>query len=252
MNRPLLSIIILVRDLPQLFSLTMDSILSQTFKDFEIIVIDQLEKEEAFDAYSKHIEQLEVIKDKGLGEALEAGFEKSKGKYIQFLLTGDRYLGTESLSKIFEEMEKDFDLIFCSYIKRALDMSPFVEKISFTKKSLMKGVLPSKFQCIWFKADLIRNIGGINVKYYYRPNLDLLSKIFSHKKINIKEFNQVIVDCEMRKKTTTDLFKRFIETFRVIRCNFGYLASIKWLFTQNYINFFTGVCLSLKKIFYRS
>jgi len=249
MNTPFLSIVIFVRDLPQLFSLTMDSILKQSFKDLEIIVIDQVNKEEIFDPYSDRIEHIEVILEGGLGALMQAGFEKAKGKYIQFLLTGDNFLGENALSDLFSDLKEDPDLIFCSYIKRDIDTIPYAEKFPFNRKFLTKGIIPSKFESILIKIEAIHKIKGIDVSYNYRPNLNLLSKLFL-KKIKYVEINRVIVDCEMRKKPTTDLLRRFVETYLVIEENFGRFASLKWLLSQNYIALLSGVYNKMKKAFY--
>jgi len=249
MNAPFLSIVIFVRDLPQLFSLTMDSILKQSFKDFEIIVIDQVNKEEIFDPYSDQIEHIEVILEGGLGYLMQSGLEKAKGKYIQFLLTGDSFLGENALNNLFSNLKKDPDLIFCSYIKRDIDTLPYVEKFPFSRRFLAKGILPSRFESILIKTAAIYKVKGVDIRYNYRPNLNLLSKLFL-KKNKYVEFNRVIVDCEMRKKPTTDLFRRFIETYLVIEKNFGRFASLKWLLSQNYISLLSSIYNKTKKAFY--
>ncbi len=249
MNSPFLSIIILVRDMPQLFSLTMDSILKQSFKDFEVIVIDQVNKEEIFDPYIDQIEHIEVILEGGLGTLMQSGFEKAKGKYTQFLLTGDNFLGENALRDLFVDSKQDPDLIFCSYVKRDIDTLPYVERFPFNRKFLSKGMLPSKFESILVKTAVIHQIKGIDIRYNYRPNLNLLSKLFL-KKIKYVEVNRVIVDCEMRKKPTTDLLRRFIETYLVIEENFGRCASLKWLLSQNYISLLSSIYIKTKKAFY--
>jgi len=249
MNAPFLSIVILVRDMPQLFFLTMDSILKQSFKDFEVIVIDQVNKEEIFDPYSDQIEHIEVILEGGLGALMQSGLEKAKGKYIQFLLTGDNFLGENALKELFSNLKSDPDLIFCSYIKRDIDTLPYVEKFPFNRKLLSKGILPSKFESILVKTAVIQQIRGIDAKYSYRPNLNLLSKLLL-KKIKYVEVNRVLLDCEMRKKPTTDLLRRFIETYLVIEENFGRCASLKWLLSQNYISILSNIYSKMKKAFY--
>lgn len=89
-NKPKLSIIIPVYNSEKFIKETIDSILSQNFKDFEIIIIDDASKDESLkiiENISKKDKRIRVLKiktNKGKAGAINVGFKHTKGRYITF------------------------------------------------------------------------------------------------------------------------------------------------------------------------
>lgn len=77
---------------------TIDSVICQTFKDFEWIIIDGGSTDgskELIEQYSEHFSYWVSEPDKGIYNAMNKGILKAKGEYILFLNSGD-YLYTSS------------------------------------------------------------------------------------------------------------------------------------------------------------
>ena len=83
---------------------TIDSVISQTFKDFEWIVIDGgstdgsrelIEKNKNYFSFwcSEH--------DKGVYNAMNKGIVHAKGEYLNFMNSGDCFVSNKVLEKIF-------------------------------------------------------------------------------------------------------------------------------------------------------
>lgn len=71
---------------------TIDSVISQTFKDFEWIVIDGGSTDgsrELIEQYVNHFAYWVSEPDKGVYNAMNKGIKKAKGEYLQFLNSGD-------------------------------------------------------------------------------------------------------------------------------------------------------------------
>ena len=71
---------------------TMDSVINQTFKDFEWIIIDGGSTDgskELIEQYSKHITYWVSEPDKGIYNAMNKGIKVAKGEYLLFLNSGD-------------------------------------------------------------------------------------------------------------------------------------------------------------------
>lgn len=100
---------------------TIDSVICQTFRDFEWIVIDGGSTDgskELIEQYSDHFAYWVSEPDKGIYNAMNKGIKVAKGEYLQFLNSGDwLYCKTtleRCLSHNFEEEIIYGDLCFCN------------------------------------------------------------------------------------------------------------------------------------------
>lgn len=83
---------------------TRDSIISQTFKDFEWIVIDGGSTDgskELIEKYQEHITYWVSEPDNGIYNAMNKGIKVARGEYLQFLNTGDYLVSRQTLSHLF-------------------------------------------------------------------------------------------------------------------------------------------------------
>ena len=93
---------------------TIDSVISQSFKDFEWIVIDGGSTDgskELIEKYSNYISFWVSEPDKGVYNAMNKGIKVAKGEYLNFLNSGDVYYNTEALHNIFSK-HIDCDIVF--------------------------------------------------------------------------------------------------------------------------------------------
>lgn len=115
--KPLITIIITVYNRAKKLQRAVKSVLSQTFNDFEIIIVDDGSSDSPERYIFKLIEKdsrITYIKHKNRGAALSlnAGIKIAKGKYITFLDSDDRYMPEhlEERIRIFNKFKK-LDLI---------------------------------------------------------------------------------------------------------------------------------------------
>ena len=81
---------------------TIDSVVSQTFKDFEWIVIDGGSTDgskELIEQYADHFTYWVSEPDKGIYNAMNKGIRVAKGDYLQFLNSGDYLYDRTTLEK---------------------------------------------------------------------------------------------------------------------------------------------------------
>lgn len=87
---------------------TMESILSQTFKDFEWIVIDGGSTDgskELLEKNNTHIAYWVSEPDRGIYHAMNKGIARAKGDFCQFLNSGDYFIEADTLKKVFASNE---------------------------------------------------------------------------------------------------------------------------------------------------
>lgn len=83
---------------------TIDSVVSQTFRDFEWIVIDGGSTDgskELIEQYAEHFAYWVSEPDKGIYNAMNKGIKVSKGEYLHFLNSGDWLCDNQVLENIF-------------------------------------------------------------------------------------------------------------------------------------------------------
>ena len=83
---------------------TIDSIVSQSFRDFEWIVIDGGSTDgskEMIERYSDHIAYWVSEPDTGVYNAMNKGIKVAKGEYVNFMNSGDCFASSTILSEVF-------------------------------------------------------------------------------------------------------------------------------------------------------
>ena len=103
------SIIIVSLNTKDDFLKTLNSVIKQDYKLFEVIVVDGKSTDgtlEIIKRNKKHINKIIIEKDKGIYYAMNKGLAKIKNKWIIFLNSGDRFYNSKVLSKISKTMNK--------------------------------------------------------------------------------------------------------------------------------------------------
>ena len=116
---PNISIIIPVYNIENYIGKCLDSLISQSFGDFEIICVNDGSKDNSLfvlEEYSKKDNRIKVISqnNSGSGAARNRGLREASGKYVQFL-DGDDYFEPQMLEKLYNLAEKHgADISACS------------------------------------------------------------------------------------------------------------------------------------------
>ncbi len=95
---------------------TMESILHQTFQDYEVVVKDGFSKDGSIDALKAWLAetgakiadkvQIHQVQDKSIYEAMNQATELSTGEFLYFLNCGDHFYDDKALSNMVTEMAK--------------------------------------------------------------------------------------------------------------------------------------------------
>ena len=93
---------------------TIDSVVSQTFRDFEWIVIDGGSTDgsrELIEHYADHFAYWVSEPDKGVYNAMNKGIKVANGEYLQFLNSGDWLCDEKVLEKVFGK-ERNAEILY--------------------------------------------------------------------------------------------------------------------------------------------
>ncbi len=129
--KPMISIIVPVYKVEKFLRPCVDSILAQTFRDFELILVDDGSPDGCpalCDAYAVQDSRVRVIHQKngGLSCARNTGIDAAQGAYLAFV-DSDDWVHPEYLSQMYQAItSQQADLVICSVEDRTLEGPSFV------------------------------------------------------------------------------------------------------------------------------
>lgn len=122
MKAPLVSILIPLYNAEQFVITTLESCINQTYKNIEIIVVDDGSTDNSYATtieYSKHHPQVKVYKQPNLGacRARNLAYEKSQGAYIMYLDADDLITRNKVSAqvKIMNKLNDPYIVTTCAY-----------------------------------------------------------------------------------------------------------------------------------------
>lgn len=132
-NEPLVSIIIPVYNAEKYIIETVESILSQDYKNFQLILVNDGSTDKTIDLITQNINdnrvQVENIKNNGVSNARNVGISLVKGEYIMFV-DADDYLENNTLASCVEKVKtRDIDILFFSWYKVKQNLKIKVEDL---------------------------------------------------------------------------------------------------------------------------
>lgn len=139
--KPLISVVIPTYNYGKFIQICIDSVLGQTYRKFEIIVVDDGSTDETPNVLKKYGTKITTVRTKNFGACISRniGLNLARGKYVSFL-DSDDYWKPEFLEKLFLCAQSlDVDLVYC-------DM--FLIDENTKKKELVKSV--RKVDSEWF------------------------------------------------------------------------------------------------------
>ena len=115
------SIIVPVYQVENYIRQCIDSILAQTFTDFELILVDDGSKDQSgqiCDAYAGMDERVKVIhkKNGGLSDARNRGMDQAVGNYFMFV-DSDDYIAPTMIEYLYQHiLNENADIAACNYL----------------------------------------------------------------------------------------------------------------------------------------
>ncbi len=115
MQAPKFSIITVTYNAAQVLEPTIQSVIGQTYQDFEYMIIDGGSTDGTLaiiKKYEKHIHYWISERDKGLYDAMNKGIQAARGEYLWFMNAGDEIYDKETLTLIANGPSKDADIYY--------------------------------------------------------------------------------------------------------------------------------------------
>lgn len=129
--QPKVSVIIPCYGVEKYLDRCMDSIVNQTLKDIEIILVDDVSPDKVpqmCDEWAARDSRIKVIhktKNEGLGYARNTGLEIATGEYVAFV-DSDDFVSLEMYEKLYNKVKlHDYDVVFCNCIEYTDDENQY-------------------------------------------------------------------------------------------------------------------------------
>jgi glycosyltransferase involved in cell wall biosynthesis len=168
---PLLSIITINLNNKEGLQKTIESIVHQTFNDYEYLIIDGGSTDGSVDIIKNNTNVISYWiseTDKGIYNAMNKGIHRATGEYCLFLNSGDYLYNEKVLQNVFST-ERTQDLLYGNILMDDNNSAPYLkicpDKLTF--EFLLYDYIPH--QCIFFKRHLFQTIG------LYNENLKIVS-----------------------------------------------------------------------------
>ena len=112
---PRLSIIIPTFNSAKTLSRCLDSVISQSFTDWEVLMMDGVSNDDTIKiASSCQDSRIRIYSepDKGIYDAMNKGIDKSRGEWLYFLGSDDYLFNSHSLEDVFKNDIEKYDVVY--------------------------------------------------------------------------------------------------------------------------------------------
>jgi glycosyltransferase involved in cell wall biosynthesis len=199
-SQPIFSVVIPAFNEEKFIAKTLESVLEQDFKNFELIVVDNNSTDKTAEIAKKFGAIVFSEKNQGIAFARQKGFLNTKGKIIAST-DADTILPKNWLSKIFGEFKKDENLVAfggsCHFYS-----GPILVRLAskFLLKSFL--ILDKFFSGGWnlmgcnmaIKKEVFFKIGGFNTNLKLNEESEISSRL--------RKVGKVILDPDFKVKTS--------------------------------------------------
>lgn len=190
MKDPLVSIIIVVFNAENTLQQTLSSVISQTYQNWELIVIDGASTDntlQILDHNCTHLSFCISEKDNGIYDAMNKGIQVAKGEWLYFLGSDDIFINERVLDKIFS----GYTTTGSSFIYGNVRLKSNNVLLGGSRSYYQLIEKNISHQAIFYKREIFKKVGTYDLRYKILADYDLNLRIFRNAGI---EKNYIPVD----------------------------------------------------------
>ena len=191
-------------------ALTLDSILKQKFKNYEVIIVDGRSTDRTLELIHSQLPTSIIISepDNGVYDAINKGIKRATGKYIYVIGSDDQLYNENTLSEIASLTSANADIIYGN-VQYSNEQNLLVPDVHFSKWNrtiYWKNSLHQ--QGCFYKRDIFNSL-SFNSTYKILGDYDFHLFLFTNK-FTAQEYKHIVAVCEaqgLSKKFKFDLYK---------------------------------------------
>lgn len=177
----MVSIIIATYNSGKTLRCALDSVLHQSYQDWECIVVDGASKDNTIEIVKEFASKDSRFRyisesDQGIYDAFNKGWKMAKGEWVMYLGSDDR-LTQNGFTEVFEDDYPDYDII---------SGDVFIEKIDGSVKPNISKGYAGCHQGKFARPSLLKRMNGFDEQYRILADKDLMVRM---EKAGVKIFN---------------------------------------------------------------
>lgn len=136
---------------------TINSILTQHFSNFELIIIDGASTDGTLNVINKYKSRIKCIvsePDNGIFDAMNKGIERANGDFVLFMNSGDTFVNNDVLSLI--NFDKEYGVIYGNMVINVRNKKLECKPVPFFKSKDYIKTMGICHQCIFVRTDLAK------------------------------------------------------------------------------------------------
>ena len=214
------------------FIKTLESIKSQSLKDFEIIVVDgesndgtELEIKKSENLITKKI----IAKDNGIYDAMNKGLSLINSELTLFMNCGDIFYNKNVLQNIQKFYNNNYDIIFGDTLIDYDSFQVFSKGRQFDNNTIL---MPFSHQSVFVKSTLLKK-NKFDLRYKLASDFDLFLNFYL-KKIKFFKYSGIISRVEAYGQSDRYRQKVFSENIRIFAEKKFYSKCLLLIFLKSY------------------
>lgn len=191
---------------------TLDSVLKQTYNNYEHIIIDGLSKDNTIEIVKQYEEKysgkLKYIseKDTGLYDAMNKGISIATGDIIGILNSDDMYANENVLEKIVNTFNKtNCDGTYGKLIFMDEETMSKPQRIWNSPKGKLENGWHPAHPTLYLKKEVYEKIGDFNLNYRICADYDFMIRMMKDKSIKLENIDDYIVHMRVGGASTNGL-----------------------------------------------
>ena len=230
---PKFSIITVTYNAEAVLDDTIQSVVSQTYKEIEYIIVDGGSKDRTMQIARRYQDKISVLisePDKGLYDAMNKGIRQSTGDYVCFLNAGDQLHEDDTLFHIVQTLHgKELPDVIYGDTDIVDGEGHFLHKRrlsppeQLTWKSFKQGMLVCH-QAFFFFSTLAKNT-PYNLKYRFSADFDWCVRIMKQSNV-LHNTHLTIIDYLNEGMTTQNHKASLKERFWIMSRHYGFFNTV--------------------------
>lgn len=210
---------------------TIKSVLSQTYKDYEYLIVDGASNDNTLEIVREYEPQFEgrmriySENDKGIYDAMNKGFQKAIGDLLMLINSDDLFARPDAVKLVVDEFEKnpDIDGVYANLYYVSQNNTDNIIRVWKTgeQKPMRYGWLPAH-PTFYVKRECYEKYGYFNLNYALAADFELMLRFVERHGIKLTYLPEFLVKMRLGGATSKNLrniYKQGIETIKAFKDN---------------------------------